>query len=163
MIAYLSGPIEFAGDSGKLWRRKLAPFLRDTLGHRVYDPAEDEKKNLTDEEVKNFREWKITDFERYRRAVRKIIRFDLDMVENRASYLICVWEDPNARSGGTPAEVTTAFRRGIPVYLVSALPREQISGWLLACSDRVFRTVEELKEFLLAQYAPEKKSSRRRR
>ena len=45
MLAYLCGPIEFAQDGGKLWRRKLAPFLGEQLGHRVYDPAEDEKKN----------------------------------------------------------------------------------------------------------------------
>jgi len=51
MLAYLSGPIEYAEDGGRLWRRKLAPYLREQLGHRVYDPAEDEKKNLSDEEA----------------------------------------------------------------------------------------------------------------
>ena len=55
MLAYLCGPIEFAPDGGKLWRRKLTPFLHNELGHRVYDPAEDEKKNLTDEEAAHFR------------------------------------------------------------------------------------------------------------
>lgn len=163
MLAYLSGPIEFAGDSGKLWRRKLAPFLEETLGHRVYDPVEDEKKNLTEEEVACFRQWKSTDLERYRRTVRKIIHFDLDMVENRATYLICVWDDPNARSGGTSAEITAALRKKIPVYLVSSLPREQVSGWMLACADEVFSSIEELKEFLLARFAPQRKTAARRR
>lgn len=63
MLAYLCGPIEFAPDGGKLWRRKLTPFLHNDLGHRVYDPAEDEKKNLTDEEIDSFRDWEA---ERYR-------------------------------------------------------------------------------------------------
>ena len=45
MLVYLCGSAEFGGDKGKLWRHKLAPFLRDKLGHRVYDPAEDDKKN----------------------------------------------------------------------------------------------------------------------
>jgi hypothetical protein len=89
MLAYLCGPIEFASDGGKMWRRKLTPFLREDLGHRVYDPAEDEKKNLTDEEAAKFREWKKTDVERFRRVVRKIIQFDLDLIENKADYLIC--------------------------------------------------------------------------
>lgn len=80
MLAYLCGPIEFAADGGKMWRRKLMPFLRDELGHGVYDPAEDVKKNLTDEEVTHFREWKRTDLERFRRAVRKIIQFDIDLI-----------------------------------------------------------------------------------
>ena len=54
MLAYLSGPIEYAEDGGRLWRRKLAPYLREQLGHRVYDPAEDEKKNLSEEEAAQF-------------------------------------------------------------------------------------------------------------
>ena len=159
MLAYLCGPIEFAPDGGKLWQRKLAPFLRDALGHRVYDPAEDEKKNLTDEEVAHFREWKKTDLERYRRVVRKIIHFDLDLIENKADYLICFWDESAAQSGGTPAELTAAYRKGIPVYLVSELPPEQISGWLLACADQTFSSVDALKKFLLQRYGRERQTA----
>ena len=65
---------------------------REQLGHRVYDPAEDEKKNLTEEECAHFRDWKTTDLERFRRVVRKIIAFDLDLIENKADYLICYWD-----------------------------------------------------------------------
>ena len=158
MLAYLCGPIEFAGDGGKLWGRKLTPFLSAELGHRVYDPAEDEKKSLTDEEAAHFREWKTTDIERFRRVVRKIIQFDLDLIENKADYLICYWADPAAQSGGTPAELTVAYRKGIPVYLVTQLPSEQISGWMLGCADNVFATVEELKAFLLQRYGREKQA-----
>jgi len=160
MLAYLCGPIEFASDGGKLWRRKLAPFLRDELGHRVYDPAEDEKKNLTDEEVANFREWKTSDLDRFRRVVRKIIQFDLDLIENKADYVVCHWdaEATASLSGGTPAELTVAFRKGIPVYLVTELPPEQLSGWMLACADHIFRSIEELKRFLLERYARERQA-----
>jgi hypothetical protein len=162
MLAYLCGPIEFAADGGKMWRRKLMPFLRDELGHRVYDPAEDEKKNLTDEEVLCFREWKQTDIERFRRVVRKIIQFDLDLIENKADYVICHWDDsagPGGRmSGGTPAELTVAYRKGIPVYLVTQLPIEQISGWMLACADQVFGSIDELKKFLLERYGRERQT-----
>jgi hypothetical protein len=156
MLAYLCGPIEFASDGGKLWRRKLAPFLRQDLGHRVYDPAEDEKKNLSDEEVDRFRQWKTTDPERFRRAVRKIIQFDLDLIENKADYVICHWDEAAGQSGGTSAELTLAYRKGIPVYLVSPLPAEQISGWMLACADQVFGSIEELKKFLQARYGRER-------
>jgi nucleoside 2-deoxyribosyltransferase len=159
MLAYLCGPIEFASDGGKLWRRKLTPFLREELGHRVYDPAEDEKKNLTDEEVANFRAWKTADVERFRRVVRKIIRFDLDLIENKADYVICHWDDAAAQSGGTSAELTVAHRKGIPVYLVTQLPVEEISGWMLACADKVFASVEELKKFLLERYGREKQAA----
>jgi len=157
MLAYLCGPIEFAQDGGRFWRRKLAPFLVEQLGHRVYDPAEDENKNLSDEEAANFRKWKTTDLDRFRRVIRKIIAFDLDLIENHADYLICCW-DSAAKSGGTSAELTVAHRKGIPVYLVTPLPIEQISGWMLGCSDRVFASVEQLREFLAARFAREKQT-----
>jgi nucleoside 2-deoxyribosyltransferase len=158
MLVYLCGPIEFAEDGGRLWRRKLAPFLRDQLGHRVYDPAEDEMKNLTEEEAAHFREWKTTDLDRFRRTVRKIIAFDLDLIENRADYVICYWPSENAQSGGTSAELTVAHRKGIPVYLVTPVAVDQISGWMLACSDQSFTSMEDLKEFLVARFARERQT-----
>jgi hypothetical protein len=157
MLAYLSGPIEYAEDGGRLWRRKLAPYLREQLGHRVYDPAEDERKNLTEEEAAHFREWKSSDVERFRRVVRKIIAFDLDIIENHADYLICCW-DALAKSGGTSAELTIAHRKGIPVYLVTTLPTPEISGWMLGCSDQLFGSIEELKELLGTRFAREKQN-----
>jgi hypothetical protein len=89
--------------------------------------------------------------------VRKIIAFDLDIIENHADYLICYWDAP-ARSGGTSAELTIAHRKGIPVYLVTTLPTKELSGWMLGCSDQVFRSVEELKAFLAARFAREKQN-----
>ncbi len=68
----------------KRWRHQLRTFLEETLEYQVYDPAEDQKKKLNDEEAVNFRFWKTTDFERYRQTVRKIIDFDLDLIEQRA-------------------------------------------------------------------------------
>src|SRR5579872_6317760 len=116
MLAYLCGPIEFAADGGKMWRRKLTPFLHNELGHRIYDPAEDELKSLTLEESTNYRDWKKTDVERFRRVVRKIIQFDLDIIENKADYVICYLSGNGATitSGGTSSELTFAYRQGIP-------------------------------------------------
>ena len=158
MLAYLCGPIEFANGGGKMWRQKLAPFLREQLGHRVYDPAEDEKKNLTDEEAAHFREWKTADVERFRRVVRKIIQFDLDVIENKADYLVCFWADANTQSGGTSGELTMAYRKGIPIYMVTPLPLAQISGWMLACADQVFPSVEDLKTFLSSRFGRERQT-----
>ena len=152
MIAYLSGSIEFAPEYGKQWRRDLRPFLERTLGHRVYDPAEDEKKNLTQEEVASFRRWKTTDLDRFQRTVRKIINFDLDYIQQRADYLVCYWEEETGRGGGTSAELTAAYRKGIPVYLVTSVPLPTVSGWVLACADRVFISFAELRAFLQERY-----------
>jgi hypothetical protein len=158
MFVYLSGSIEFADDGGKAWRRELTPFLRDTLGHQVYDPAEDEKKNLTDEEATHFRSWKTADPERFQRTVRKIIDWDLDLIEKRADYLVCYWE---RNSAGTSAELAAAYRKGIPVYLVTELPVSEISGWILGCAERRFGTFVELKEFLEERHGRKAGSSLR--
>jgi non-canonical (house-cleaning) NTP pyrophosphatase len=152
MLAYLCGPIEFADGSGRQWRREVAQFLSERLGHRAYDPAEDETKNLTPEEVANFRGWKLTDAGRHRVAIRKIIHFDLDIIAAAADYLICDWSHAAPISAGTAAEMTAALRKGIPVYLVTPLVPQQLSGWMLGCADEVFATIEGLKQFLLARY-----------
>ena len=46
MFFYLAGSIEYSPDLGKGWRAQITPVLK-ALGHEIYDPAEDEMKNLT--------------------------------------------------------------------------------------------------------------------
>jgi hypothetical protein len=41
---------------------------------------------------------------------------------------------------------------------VTTLPVEQVSGWMLGCSDQVFSSIESLKEFLSARFAREKQT-----
>ena len=145
---YLSGAIEHAADGGRSWRRQIASFLADELGHRVYDPAADEKKNLTDEERRSFRSWKVEEPSLYQTVVRKIIGWDLDRIERETDYLVALWDEESARGGGTAAEITVAYRLGKPVYLVLGMPREQASGWILAAADQVFEDFEQLKGYL---------------
>lgn len=146
MLIYLSGSIEFADGHGRAWRAEITPIL-EALGHTVYDPAADEQKNLTDEEVACFRAWKVSDPERFAAVVRKIIHWDMDMVEQRAGCLVCYWDSNAGRGAGTQAEVTTAFRHGKPVYIVTELPRDAMSGWILACATQLFGTFDELQVF----------------
>ena len=61
-------------------------------------------------------------------------------------------------SGGTSSELTFAYRRGIPVYLVTDSDLNQVSGWMLACADRVFPDIDGLKKFLLERYGKEKQA-----
>ena len=145
---YLSGAIEHAADGGRSWRRQIASFLADELGHRVYDPAADEKKNLTDEERRSFRSWKVEEPSRYQTVVRKIIGWDLDRIERETDYLVALWDEESARGGGTAAEITIAYRLGKAVYLVLGMPKERASGWILAAADQVFEDFEQLKGYL---------------
>ena len=144
---YLSGAIEHSADGGKDWRRTLARRLRD-LGHEAYDPAADERKNLTDEEVSGFRLWKAGDPDRFREVVRKIVAWDLERIENGTDAVVALWDAAAARGGGTAAEITLAYRRGLPVFVVLGMPRAEASGWVLACAERVFEDFEELERFL---------------
>ncbi len=152
MLAYLSGSIEFSPDYGKSWRADIAPFLHE-LGHEVYDPALDEKKNLEDSEVGEFRKWKLTDLPRFQNTIRKIIAWDLDWIEQKSDYVICFWDEAAGRGAGTQGELTLAHRRGVPVFVVLGMPLEKVSGWILGCCTEVFSDFEQLKAFLAEKHA----------
>jgi nucleoside 2-deoxyribosyltransferase len=152
MRVYLSGAIEHAADGGRGWRRELTVLLREELGHDVYDPAADEKKSLTDEELTNFRRWKREDPVRFRATVRKIISWDLDRVEHETDYVVALWDRAAAAGGGTAAEITLAHRLGKPVYLLIAMPVLEASGWVLSAATEVFETLEALKARLREQF-----------
>lgn len=152
MLAYLCGAIEYSPDHGKAWRAEITPFLR-SLGHEVYDPALDERKNLTDVETRNFRKWKESDLPRFQETIRKIIQYDLDWIEFKCDYIIAYWDEYAGRGAGSQGELTVAHRRGIPVYLVTAMPVTQISGWILGCASEVFSGFDELRMFLAEQYS----------
>jgi nucleoside 2-deoxyribosyltransferase len=151
MLIYLCGAIEYSPDHGKAWRAEATRFLHE-LGHQVYDPALDEKKDLTDEEVHHFRGWKKTDLARFQHTIRKIIRYDLDWIEQRSDAIVAYWDEYSGKGAGTQGELTLAHRRGIPVYLVSPLPQEEISGWILGCVTEIFPNFDELREHLRRQH-----------
>lgn len=152
MLIYLCGAIEYSPDHGKAWRTQITTFLNE-LGHDVYDPALDEQKDLTDEEVRNFRSWKRTDMPRFQQAIRKIIQYDLDWVEERCDAIIALWDEYASMGAGTQGELTVAYRRGVPVYLVTTMPAEKISGWILGCAHQIFGSFDELRTHLALQQA----------
>ena len=159
MLAYLCSPTDqILANGDALWRRKLAPFLRDDLGHRVHDPSVDAFRALTEDEHASLRHWQTTDLDRFRRAVRKMLAFNLDLLEHKADYLICYWGGPESRYLNAPAEAAAAYRKGIPVYLVTSLPVEEIDRWALGCSDQVFASIEDLKKFLSMRFSREKQT-----
>jgi nucleoside 2-deoxyribosyltransferase len=147
MFFYLAGSIEYSPDLGKVWRAQITPALK-ALGHEVYNPAEDELKNLTESEAREFRSWKKSDLARFRQTLRKIIAYDLDLIEHRCDAILCYWDQYAGRGAGTQGELTFAHRLGIPVYLICGMPVEQISGWLLGCATEVFMSFEEFQEFI---------------
>jgi hypothetical protein len=152
MLFYLAGSIEYSPDLGKGWRAEITPLLQ-SLGHQVYDPALDEMKNLTETEAREFRQWKTSDLARFQQTIRKIIAYDLDLIEHRCDALVCYWDQYAGRGAGTQGELTFAHRIGMPVYMICAIPVEQISGWLLGCATEVFSSFEEFSEFMNSKLA----------
>jgi hypothetical protein len=152
MLFYLAGSIEYSPDLGKGWRAEITPLLQ-SLGHEVYDPALDELKNLTADEVAQFRSWKSSDLDRFQQTIRKIIAYDLDLIEHRCDALVCFWDQYAGRGAGTQGELTFAHRLGMPIYMICDVPVEQISGWLLGCATEVFSSIEEFSGFMSSKLA----------
>jgi nucleoside 2-deoxyribosyltransferase len=154
MFFYLAGSIEYSPDLGKGWRAEITPLLT-SLGHEVYDPALDEMKNLTEVEAQEFRSWKSSDLSRFQQTVRKIIAYDLDLIEQQCDAIICYWDRYAERGAGTQGELTFAHRLGIPVYLICDVPVEEMSGWLLGCASEVFTSLEDFRKFMGSRFARE--------
>jgi nucleoside 2-deoxyribosyltransferase len=152
MLIYLCGAIENSPDRGNSWRAEVTRLLHE-FGHDVYDPAGDEKKDLTDEEAREYRGWKQTDLPRFQQTIRKVIQYDLDWVEERCDAMVAYWDEPAHKDAGTQGELTVAYRRGVPVYLVTRAPIEELSGWLLGCASQVFPGFEELREYLARKHS----------
>src|SRR5262249_48410897 len=133
-------------------RSRIGAFLEREPRHAVYDPAADEKKDLTDEEIAGFRRWKVEEPSRFQEVVRKIIAWDLNRVERETDYLIAFWDESAGRGAGTAAEITLAYRLGKPVYLVLGMKRQAASGWVLACATEVFQDFDGLRSYLRSKY-----------
>ena len=83
----------------KLGGTEITRFLHQ-LGHEVYDPALDEQKDLTEQEIREFRGWKQTDLPRFQQTIRKIIQYDLDWIEERCDALVAYWDEPAEQGCG---------------------------------------------------------------
>ncbi len=151
-LVYLAGAIENAPNGGAGWREEMSVFLTESLHQAVFNPVLEENHVLTPHEFRNFRKWKKSDPEKFRQVVHKIIKTDLDMLINRVDYIICLWDEYVLNGGGTHGELTVAHLHNIPVYMVSEIPTEKMSSWILGCTTQVFSDFEALKAFLMNKY-----------
>lgn len=152
MKAYLAGAIEHAPDLGRKWRENLGSFLEEELAHDYYNPLKEEAKYLTQEEMETFRGLKVTDINRYKIILRKLINGDLNELINGIDYIICYWDEYTEKGGGTYGEITVAFEHNIPVYMVTEKLNAEISGWVLGCTTEMFTNFNDLKKFLKEKY-----------
>ena len=144
MTAYLSGAMEYSPDQGRGWRQEVSLLLKERLGHEVFNPNEEINQILSKEEELHFREWKENDEEKFKTLMNRIIDRDLSHLTEKSDYVICKWDEYAVKGGGTHGEITVAYYHKIPVFLLSEMPRNRISSWILGCSENIFFDVESL-------------------
>ena len=152
MKAYLAGAIEHAPDLGKKWRNEIGLFLEKELAHNYYNPLKEEEKYLTQEEMETFRGLKVTNINRYKTILRKLINGDINELIKSIDYIICLWDEYTEKGGGTYGELTVAFEHNIPVYMVTEKLNAEISGWVLGCTTEIFTNFSDLKSYLREKY-----------
>ena len=152
MIAYLSGAMEFADDEGASWRNEITIWLKDTINHQSIDPVIESAKIVKENNAENYRSWKVADANKYARFIQLCIKNDLEIVKEKADYLICLWDENVIKGAGTHAEITFAYDLKKPVYLINKLSPKDLSGWIMACSSEIFSNFDDLKDFLIKKY-----------
>ena len=152
MIAYLSGAMENAKNEGSTWRNEITIWLKDKLNHSVIDPVIETAKLVVKTESRNYRNWKASDPNKFIEFVRKAINKDLNLVVNKADYLICLWNNEVLTGGGTHGEVTMAYYHNKPIYLINLVDNIELSGWIMSCATEIFTDFESMQKRLFEVY-----------
>jgi len=141
------------------WREDITPFLEE-LGFTVLNPYKLEPLQL-----KGLRPGRLPEgmthwydlldsedplhVERGVRYMRKVIDFDCDLVQNKTDAVIVLWDKGCKSGAGTHSEMTIAYRAGKPVYCVQSAP---LPAWARGCCDEVFKSFEDLRDFLKEEF-----------
>jgi len=173
MIGSMESPAKDDGGIG--WRQALTPAL-NKRGIYAFDPTREEIKKVgmpAEELMEKLKGWQLSgNWDLFNEYMSKIWRGrsyisegddgepqmihvmgDVDYVEH-SNFLI--WSlDEGDRLGGTIAELVIAWYRGIPVYLVTSVPKSKINKSLLFFllnsghgKGRTFKSTSELLEFI---------------
>jgi hypothetical protein len=152
--AYLSGGMEFAKGEGADWRRVMEDWVKKNLGHSAYNPNKESDEYLAEKYPSGrFRDLKDENIEKYTELVRDLIDNDCSEIAERSDYVICNWDESAQRGAGTKGELTMARFVGKPVYMVTQMKLQDIPGWVLGCTTKIFPKFEELQVFLLRHFA----------
>lgn len=148
---YLSGGMEYATNEGRDWRTALQDWLQKELHSEVFNPNYESEQFFRHEYPGiDFRKLKSDDLHTYQTIVSRLVGIDCDEIAQRSTFLICYWDEGAARGAGTKGELTMAKFFNKPAYLVTTMPADQIPGWVLGCTTKIFASFEHLKAFLMA-------------
>ncbi len=153
MKAYLSGAMEYAHDEGAGWREMMTTWLDKSFGHTVYNPVFESQNLIKSYGAEDYRDWKVSDPKKYADFIRVCVKRDIETVRHDVDYIICLWDEYVLKGAGTHAEVTISYECGKPVYLINTLPKPELSGWIMACSTKIFSDFDSLKSHLTKVYS----------
>lgn len=183
LIGSMEAPAKLDGGCG--WRQQLTPELT-ARGIYSFDPTREEIAKVgmpTEEFMEKLTGWqKSGNWKHFVESMQKIWRGhsyvhvddvtksaqaihifgDVDYVE-RSKFLI--WNlDEGDKPGGTIIELAIAWYRGIPVYLITQVPKTQINKSILYFildsgngQGAIFKNQNQLLEFLDEKYSLKKK------
>lgn len=143
MRFYLSGGMEYKKGLGKNWRENITKRLEE-VGHAVFDPVSTE---MSDQEAMSYN-WPTAKLDHDLTVFKDMVRrkmFQKDIWGIQISDAIILLYDESAqKGGGTLAEAWEGFREGKPVYVITHFPREQVPGWLIGESTKLFKSPKEV-------------------
>ena len=145
---YLCGSMSDQKNYGREWRKRENIWLANR-GISCFNPCTEEKRWTGEFDLpKNF---PLHKWNRLPQPLQeKIIRADLRQVKYKTWFVLVYF---TRYSTGTISEITTAFDYDVPVYFVT---RRKLRGWPGTVAgkegNRVFRTFEELHNFLSVKY-----------
>lgn len=149
--------MEYAKGEGADWRKELHRWIDGNLGHSVFNPNEESKRFLARNfPGGNFRRLKTKNIEQFTRLVRKIVSLDSREIARNSDYVVCLWDRSAQKGAGTKGELTIAQLFGKPVYMVTRMKHENIPGWILGCTTKIFCSFTELKQFLQREHGRSK-------
>ncbi len=147
---YLSGGMEYATDEGRDWRSTLQEWLERELCCSVFNPNLESARFFASHYPSvNFRKLKTEDPALFKTIVSGLVDLDCAEIAVRTDFVICYGDESAMRGAGTKGELTMARFFKKPVYMVTAIPREEIPGWVLGCSTELFGSFEELEKYLI--------------
>jgi len=188
---YLIGSMEAPAkdDGGIGWRQSLTPPLNER-GIYAFDPTREEVKKVgmpTGELMEKLTGWQLSGnwdlFVTYMRKIWRGVSYiqedpdtkepqmvrvmgDVDYVEH-SDFLIWNHQEGD-KPGGTIAELVIAWYRGIPVYLITSMPKSKMNKSLLYFlldsghgQGRIFANQAQLIEFLDERYELKNKKDKK--
>jgi hypothetical protein len=161
--------MENSENLGAAWRNEITPFLEE-LNLEVLNPCEFEAEHLkglhiarlpeffehvdgrmvkTDHwhSLKNAKDKRL--YDRFLKYMRRIIKYDITLIEHHTNYVIVKWDHETGKGAGTHAELTHAFMHNIPVYCVL---KGDMPAWAKATCTKIFGSFDELKQYFIQQF-----------